>query len=138
MNREIQTITEKNRFDGIINKYFQSNSLFYKSQSGNIQVKYLGSSNGMAEIKFPNSIGVPDECVLFTSQDETVVISYMAKKGQKSEEIALYNPSSFQIVSSSRNEIRRDVTRDKNSLLYARNMISETTMNSGQSKYFPV
>ena len=125
MNRQIQTITEKNRFDGIINKYFQSNSLFYKSQSGNILVQYLGIINGMAEIKFPDSIGVPDECVFFTSQDEKVIISYMAKEDQKSEEIALYNPSSFQIVSSTRDENRRDVVKVKNALLYARNMISE-------------
>jgi hypothetical protein len=126
MNRQIRTITEKKRFESIINKYFASSSLFYKSKSGNIEVQYLGNENGMAEIKFPNSIGIPDECVLFTSKDETTVISYMAKKGQKSDEIALYNPSSFQIVYSSRSEKRYNLQTDEKTVLYARNMISES------------
>lgn len=132
MNKEIRTITERDKFDNILNQ-FHSSKVFVKSKSGNIEVTYLGQREGHTALHFPMNI-TPSNCSIFTRSGDDILISYLSFHEKKNEEVFLFDPYKIQIVTSPRYDRRKALSFDSKDIIFATNIISDSLIKESLDK----
>jgi hypothetical protein len=125
--KSVKTITDRNLFQNILKKFFLNKNCFIYSANGNIEVSFLPSSDGLVNLKIPFHPEEHKNCVAFTRSRNNVIFVFLKYCGKKSDDIMLFNPAKFQVMSVERKDERRSLienTGDK-SLLYITNFISD-------------
>ncbi len=122
----IKTVTDKSQFEFIFNNFFTGNSVFIKTNSGNINLQFLGYSDGNAAFRIPLVKSIPDNVVVFVRRGHNNIYLSM-KFVERSEDTFMFIPVKFQIISESRKEDRKllQVEGGGKSIMYVNNLVTE-------------
>ncbi len=135
MVSNIKTITNRKSFETILNRFFLNSTAFVKSNNGNIQVRFLECSGGLAIVKIPMVLKSPDNSLIFTRHKDTVICAYLRFCEARSKDIFVFNPVMFQVMSAERKDVRKLLNiRDRNKeLIFATNVISDYNIRNSIS-----
>ena len=56
----IKTVTDKSQFEFILNNFYINNTIYIKTNSGNLNLTYLGFSEGNVAFRIPYVIRQPE------------------------------------------------------------------------------
>ncbi|MBN2041836.1 MAG: DUF1577 domain-containing protein [Spirochaetes bacterium] len=131
----IESITDRRLFQNILQKLFINKISFIRSSHGNIEVKFIEAEKGLVKIQIPEIVQEPKNCMAFTRQGNNVIFAYLKYCEQKTNNIYVFNPAKFQVISTSRSDERQYIAgaSENRYILYATNLISEITMNKSLS-----
>jgi len=122
----IKTVTDKKQFEFLLSNFFNGNSVFIKTSSGNINLQFLGYSEGNAAFRIPHVKSIPDNVVVYVRHGHNNI--YLSMKFiERSEDTFLFIPIKFQIISESRKEDRKlvQVEGGGKSIIYVNNLVTE-------------
>ena len=127
MIKGIKTITDRTLFKNLLEKFFYNKKAFIHSTGGNIEVKFVESSNKLVKVFIPEIFEEPKNCMAFTRHGNNIIFVFLRLCDKKEENIFLFNPAKFQVITAERKHERKPVTangKDK-SLIYVTNFISD-------------
>jgi hypothetical protein len=130
--KNVKTITDRNMFHNLLKKFFYNKNSFVYSSDGNIEVSFLPSTDGLVNLKTSLQPEDQKNCVAFTRYKNNVIFVFLKYCGRKSDDILLFNPAKFQVMSVERKDERKSLIEsysDK-SLLYITNFISDTIIGN--------
>ena len=131
---KIKTIKDKALFNRILNEFFMNGKSYVKSSSGNIQVKFLNCSGGLAAVRIPFNVNPPQNSLMFTRNKDDIIFAYMKFWEARDADTFIFNPEKFQIVTAARKDERKtlSITEDK-SPIYATNIITDHIIRNSLS-----
>ena len=124
MPEQIRTITDKGQFPKIFSLFFANNDVFLKTASGDLKIVYMGFADGTVAFKIPYVKNMPDSCVILTRKDSYIVSGVFKLKEKDADDMYVFYPVQFQIISNPRKEERIDLGTGK-SVLFITNLISD-------------
>ncbi len=126
----IKTVTDKRQFQFLLDNFFVGQSIFLKTSNGNINLQYLGYSDGNVAFRIPLVKSITDIIVVFVRKGHNNI--YLSMKFlERSEDTFLFIPIKFQIISESRKEDRKlmKVEGGGKSIIYANHLITENMIH---------
>ncbi len=126
MAGSIETITDREKFSHILDTYFTRTSVFLRTKSGDLNIQYLGFSEGRVAFRIPRVKNTPELVLVLTRHGESTIYTTL-KYVENNEDTFIFLPVKFQIISGERKEARTTVTiegNDKN-VIFASNMMSD-------------
>ncbi len=121
----IKTVTDKSQFEFLLNNFYVNNTIYIKTNSGNMNLSYLGFSEGNVAFRIPYVKSIPELVVVFV-RHKTNTIYLSMKFLERSEDTFVFIPLKFQIISESRKEDRKLVgIEGGKSIIYINNLISD-------------
>ena len=130
---ELQTITQRNLFERYFRQFFQKNNTFVKSQTGNVEVNYLGYFKGIAALHFPITLNNPHYCILFSRLYENIGVASMNFFSQKDRDILLFSPQKFQIITKPRAGERHSLGINNQSIVLMNSVMTENVIHESLS-----
>ena len=132
MIKGVKTITDRNLFHNILQKFFYNKASFIYSQKANVEVKFLATADGLVNIQVPFPLEEEKNCIVFTRSGNNVIFVFLKYISHKAEDILVFNPAKFQIMSLERKNDRRSFAENSTdkSLLYITNFISDKMIGS--------
>jgi hypothetical protein len=125
MSEQIKTITEREQFQDIFNKYFMNKEVFLKTKSGDLKITFMGYSDGLVAFKIPYVKNVYDTCLIFTKEKNNIIYANL-KISEKQQDSYVFIPLKFQIISIAQKEQRKEIGGvGGRSILYITHMISD-------------
>jgi hypothetical protein len=111
MPEQIKTITNKNSFESIFNKFFQNSDVFLKTKNGDIKIKFFGYSNGdgIAAFKIPLIKSIHGNCLIFTRSGDNTIHALMKFVEKQEGEMFLFLTEKFQVILRIRGEERKSL-----------------------------
>lgn len=125
---EIQTITQRSNFKQYFQEYFYNHNTYVKTQSGNIEVSYLGFFDGITALRFPVALNNINNCLLFSRVHTNIGVALLNLFSQKDNDVFYYSPQKFQIISKPRKETRQGVNIHNQNIVYLHEIMSENIM----------
>ncbi len=121
----IKTVTDKSQFEFILNNFYINNTIYIKTNNGNMNLTYLGFSEGNVAFRIPYLKSIPDNVVVFVRHNNSTI--YLSMKFiERSEDTFVFSPIKFQIISESRKEDRKLIgIEGGKSIIYINNLISD-------------
>lgn len=121
----IKTVTDKSQFEFILNNFYINNTIYIKTNSGNLNLTYLGFSEGNVAFRIPFVKFLPDTVVVFVRHNNNTI--YLSMKFlERNEDTFVFIPIKFQIISESRKEDRKLIgIEGGKSIIYINNLISD-------------
>lgn len=134
MINKIKTISDKALFNSIMNDYFLHKKAYVKSSSGNIQVKFLNCSGGLAAVRIPFNVSPPQNSLIFTRNNDNVIFAYMKFWEARDADTFIFEPAKFQIIKAVRKNERKSIgASEDNGLIFATNIITEYLIRNSLS-----
>ncbi len=134
MINKIKTITDKSVFHSILNEYFMGGKSYVKSNSGNIQVKFLNCSGGLAAVRIPFNVNPPQNSLMFTRNKSNIIYAYMKFWEARDADTFIFNPEKIQVMTAVRKYKRRDVgASEEKKPVCATNIITEPMIRNSLS-----
>ncbi len=124
MAEQIQTITDKSQFPKIFSLFFANNDVYLRTASGDLKIVYMGFADGIVAFKIPYVKNMPDSCVILTRKDSYLVNGVFKLKEKDVDDMYVFYPVQFQIISTPRKEERIEFGTGK-SVLFITNIISD-------------
>lgn len=131
MTGSIETVTDKNQFGDIFQKYFSGKNVFLKTKSGDLSIRFLGYSEENAAFRIPRIKNVPDMILILTRHGASTIYASL-KYVENKEDTFVFIPVKFQVITEERRENRTSVTiagSDKNIILIE-NIISDSLIQN--------
>lgn len=121
----IKTVTDKSQFEFILNNFYINNTIYIKTNSGNLNLTYLGFSEGNVAFRIPYVKSIPDNVVVFVRHNNNTI--YLSMKFlERSEDTFVFIPIKFQIISESRKEDRKLIgIEGGKSIIYINNLVTD-------------
>ena len=122
----IKTITDKDQFKGILESYFNRKIVYLKTKSGDLNIHYLGYSEGNAAFRIPRVKNCPDIILIFSRHGDSTIYATL-KYIENNEDTFIFIPVKFQIISQERKETRTAVAGEGSdkSVLFISNVMSD-------------
>jgi hypothetical protein len=121
----IKTVTDKSQFEFLLSNFYVNNTVYIKTSSGNMNLNYLGFSDGNVAFRIPYVKSIPDHVVVFVRY-KTNTIYLSMKFLERSEDTFIFIPVKFQIISESRKEDRKLIgIEGGKSIIYINNLTSD-------------
>ena len=127
MIKGVKTITDRNLFQNILQKFFYNRASFIYSQKANVEVKFLPTTDGLVNVQIPFPLEEEKNCIVFTRNGNNVIFVFLKYISNKAKDVLVFNPAKFQIMSLERKNDRRSLVENSTdkSLLYITNFISD-------------
>jgi hypothetical protein len=127
MFEKIKTITDEGEFKNIFYKFFIDHDAFLNLKDGKIKVRFFGYTSGQAAFRISQMKNVPDECLIITKMNNSMIYAYLRFIEKQEDNIFIFAPTKFQIITSSRGEDRSslDVDAGGKHLVFVANIISD-------------
>ena len=125
MTDKIKTVTDKSQYGFLLDNFFKGRSVFIKTNSGNIGLQYMGYTEDRVVFKIPLMKSSPDNVVVFTRRNANTI--YLSLKYvERTEDVFVFLPIKFQILSGSRKEERTSLDSSiGRNVLYLNNLITD-------------
>jgi hypothetical protein len=109
---------------------------YVKSSSGNIHVKFLNCSGGLAAVRIPFHVSPPRNSLMFTRNKDNIIFAYMKFWEARNADTFIFNPEKFQIITAARRHDRKNVGEagDKK-VIYATRIITEYLIHHSLSDH---
>jgi hypothetical protein len=121
----IKTVTDKSQFEFLLNNFYVNNTVYIKTNSGNMNLNYIGFSEGNVAFRIPYVKSIPDNVVVFV-RHKTNTIYLSMKFLERSEDTFVFIPIKFQIISESRKEDRKLIgIEGGKSIIYINNLTTD-------------
>jgi hypothetical protein len=121
----IKTVTDKSQFEFLLSNFYVNNTVYIKTSTGNMNLNYLGFSEGNVAFRIPYVKSIPDNVVVFV-RHKTNTIYLSMKFLERSEDTFVFIPIKFQIISESRKEDRKLIgIEGGKSIIYINNLTSD-------------
>lgn len=131
MPDQIKTVTDSSQFQFILDNFFAQRTVYIKTNSGNLDIQYLGYSDGKVAFRIPHVKTLPEMVVVFT-RHKTNTIYLSIKTMERNEDTFVFLPVKFQILSESRKEDRKLVNIEGGkSIMYIDNLITDYVIERG-------
>lgn len=128
MTRQIETISDKNQFEGICSNYFQNNEVYIKTKSGDLEIKYFGYSDGSVAFKIPYVKNIAENCLLIARKGDNTVHTNVKFIEKQEDDMFIFRLLNFQIINMVRSEERKTVdsgAKKGKEILFVTNVISD-------------
>lgn len=130
MADRIKTIADKSVFDKIFNKFFYNNKIFLKTKNGDLQITYMGYSNGIAAFKIPFVKNITDDCLVFVRSDMNTIHCHLKFQEKQEDDMFLFFVNKFQVIGTVRTEERislgmNEPSKEGKSVIFITNFISD-------------
>ncbi|MCL1864416.1 MAG: PilZ domain-containing protein [Spirochaetes bacterium] len=125
MTDRIKTVTDQSQFGLLFENFFKGAPAFIKTNSGNIEVQYLGYNEGKVVFKIPLIKSSPENVVVVAKRNANTI--YLSLKYvEKSEDVFVFIPVKFQILSELRKEERTSLDSvGGKDIIYLNNLITD-------------
>jgi hypothetical protein len=125
MTGSIETITDRNRFADIFNTMIAQTEVHLRTSSGNLRIRFLGYSEGMAAFKIPYIKTMPDSALVFSRIKEVTVYLELKTIEKQEDNVFIFSPVKIQLIHSARTEDRVTPSDSQKTLLFITNLISD-------------
>ena len=131
MQHQILTITEQARFSELLENYYKNSKIIVKLTNDTVQAEYLGNNNGMAAFKVHSVKNLPKDCLIIAKKGSELVYGSMKQLEQQEDQLFIFQPLRFQIISSARREERINVQQGQGKqIIFITNMISNVLIDN--------
>ncbi len=121
----IKTITDKDQFKYIFDKYFAGRDIYLKTSGGSIKLQYLGFSDEHVAFRINRVKNLPENVVVYTRLNANTIYAGL-KLYEINEDTFIFIPVKFQILSESRKEDRNSLgAGGGTNVLYITNVMSD-------------
>ncbi|MBN1532623.1 MAG: hypothetical protein JXA20_08175 [Spirochaetes bacterium] len=127
----IVTITDREKFQHILDTYFARTSVYLRTKSGDLNIQYLGFSEGNAAFRIPRVKNCPDMLLILTRHGDSTIYATL-KYVENNEDTFIFMPVKFQIISGERREARTSLPiegNDKN-VIFLSNLMTDFLMQN--------
>ena len=128
MAEQIKTISDRNMFEKVFYTFFHNNNKVYlKTKSGDLRITFFGYADGIAAFKIPYVKNMPETCIITTRFKQYTVHGFFKLSGKDEDNMYLFHPVKFQMMSIARKEGRYSFEEagDSKQVLYVVNLISD-------------
>ncbi len=129
MSKQIKTITDKNIFEQICNKFFKDNNVYLKTQNGDLAIKFFGYSDGIAAFKVPYIKNITENCLIFVRRGSDTIHAHVKFHDKQEDDMFLFYVENFQIINIERREERKSVegegSKEGKEIIFVTNVISD-------------
>ncbi|HNX59777.1 MAG TPA: hypothetical protein PKK43_11810, partial [Spirochaetota bacterium] len=131
MTGSIETITDRNRFQDIFNNMIARAEVHLRTSSGNLRIRFLGYTEGMAAFRIPYIKTMPDSALVFARIGELTVYLQLKTVEKQEENVFVFSPIKMQLIHSARTEGRVTLTDSEKTLLFVTGLISDFLLYDG-------
>lgn len=132
----IKTVTDKSQFEMIFRNFFMGHEVFLKTKSGNLSIHYHAYGEDKVSFKIPYVKYLPEVVVIFTRHNTNTIYSSL-KFIENTQDIFVFMPIKFQIISEARREDRKLAAVDgtgKN-IVYLNSIMSDFSIKNEMTMY---
>jgi hypothetical protein len=109
MQHQIETITDSSQFAAIFSDYYAGSPTGIKLTGSTIPAEFVGYTEGAALFRVPNIKNLPGECLIIAKKNNRIIYGSMKQMEQKKEQLFIFSPVKFQIISAARKEERHSI-----------------------------
>jgi hypothetical protein len=126
MFEKIKTITDGSKFEKIFYNFFLNQNAYLNLKNGKIEARFFGYSSGQVAFRITQVKNVPEECLIIMKKNNSMIYSYLKFIEKQEDNIFIFTPTKFQIITSSRSEERNHLDDvDGKRLVFVTNIISD-------------
>ena len=126
MADQIKTITDKTQYPVIMEKFFSKGNVYLKRKDGDLNIQYLGMSEGDVAFRIPRVKSTPAKVIVFVRIKESTINCNMTYI-ENNQDTFIFRPESIQILSIRRKEDRSNTGGDgsSKSAIFIENVVSD-------------
>jgi hypothetical protein len=96
-----------------------------RSSQGDVEVRYIGFNDGLAEFAFPLRTSRPANCSIFTRVKSITITAHLTCAKAKDDTVFCFIPKNFEILTNPRADERKSFTGNSDNIIFATNVISD-------------
>jgi len=112
-NTDLSTITYRENFQELFNKYFTDNKLFLRVNEGAIPVTFFGFSEDRAAFKIPHVKNMSSEVTIYAKSGNETVYAFLSFFEQQEAGVFIFVPKRVQVITQDRTEDRQAVEKSE-------------------------
>lgn len=131
----IKTITDRDKFPQIFNKYFAGNDIFIRTKNGNYKVQYLGCDAEHLSLRIPAVKNISGDIIIFTRHGNTNIYAAL-KVFEVNQDTYTFAPLKIQVVSEARKDDRILLGSSgggEKDIIYIQGLVSDTVISNSIS-----
>jgi hypothetical protein len=125
MKDDVKLIFGKEYHEKILGQFFLQGKSFIQSSQGDVEVRYIGFHDDLAEFAFPLRTSRPGNCSIFTRVKNITITVNLTYSKCKGDTVFCFTPKNFEIHTAPRNDERRFFNGDADNIIFATNIISD-------------
>jgi len=126
-NSDLSTITYRDNFQELFDRYFSNNEAFLRANQGTIPVTFFGFTGDRAAFKVPHVKNMGQEVTIFSRNGNETIYAFLSFFEQQEAGVFIFVPQRVQVITQDRKENRRDVDEPKQnkSLVFITSIMSD-------------
>ncbi len=125
MKDDVKLVYGKEYHEKILGQFFLQGKSFVHSSRGDVEVRYIGFHDDLAEFAFPLRTSRPGNCSIFTRVKNITITVHLTCTKVKGDTVFCFVPLNFEIQTTPRNDLRRCFNGDTENIIFATNVISD-------------
>lgn len=130
MGHQIETVTDKERFPEILDTHYKGSRVIVKLSNGNAIAEYAGRSESTVAFKVHNVKNLPKECLFISRDNYRFICGTMKQIEQQEDQLFIFTPEKFQIISSERREQRLSTGGEGKQIIFITNIMSNMLLSN--------
>ena len=126
-NSDLSTITYRENFQELFEKYFTNNEVFLRASQGTIPVTFFGFAQDRAAFKIPHVKNMSREVTVYARSGNETAYAFLSFFEQQEAGVFIFIPQRVQVISQERKENRRavDNSQQNKTLVFITGIMSD-------------
>ncbi len=126
-NTDLSTVTYRDNFQELFNRYFATKDVFLRVNDGKIPVKFYGFTDNRAAFRIPHVKNMSREATIYAKTGDEMAYAFLSYHEKQEDGVFIFIPKRIQVITQNRKENRSSITPTKKNrnLAFITNVLSD-------------